>query len=274
MSLAGVVRHRPSADDLPTEGTSAESSNAAGAHPVIRASALAPRVGGGVSEPRIPSPEAQARIVPVDPSRTAEYPAIDASMRLVGPSAAGANRATDMRAGTSAPRSIRLGVGVLALAAAGAVYLSEAKPAWLPKNVTGPVVTVTAHHLNTRTARTKVPDAMTLVKTTADASVYTIPVARYSLSVEITHPCWIMVRALPAGSVIFTRTLEPGGPMPTISAMGTASIAVAARATAIVISSGGRTIGTIPAPVVARRYIVEGAGGATPAPSELASTSF
>jgi hypothetical protein len=149
-----------------------------------------------------------------------------------------------------APLGLRIGVGILFLLAVGAVEVARAKPAWLPKNVDHPAQVVTPTAV--------APRAMTLISNTPSQSVYVLPVSSFALSVAIDHRCWVLVKAVPGGGTLFSRTVEPGTPMPPTKVKGSASILVAARANAIVISDGTKTIGTIRSPLVGHTYVLEG----------------
>jgi hypothetical protein len=160
-----------------------------------------------------------------------------------------------------APLGLRLGVLLLVPIAAASVEIARVKPAWLPKHVLGSVAPDAKAKLATRPGVT----TMTLRSSSPTQTVYALPTSSYAIGVSIDHPCWVLIKAVPAGTTVFAQTLLPGAALAPIPVSGSMSITIAARANAIVITNGAHVLGTIPAPVVGRTYVLEGAASSSSA---------
>jgi hypothetical protein len=196
----------------------------------------------------------QNPIVRTDAGVTSEYPAMTAWATSPYRPSATKRRAPAAPPRPRAPIALKVGVGILAIAAAGAVDIAVTKPVWLPKNE----VHVAPTPKTSAKAKPAVVATMTLRSSTPAQAVYALPPGPFNLAVSISHPCWVMVKSLPSGKTLFTQTLEPGTSVPPTTVRGSASITVAARANAIVLTEGGKTVGTITAPIVGHTYVLVG----------------
>jgi hypothetical protein len=209
----------------------------------------------GVPVVRYESPTSPSVVTSEYPALVTPYtlrPAMNASSAAMLPPFDGGFVWVALPPKRHAPLALRLGVFLLVLLAAATVEVARAKPAWLPKHVVGSVALPPKAVASAPRSKT-----MTLQSSSSTATVYALPVSTYTIAFSIDHPCWVLVKSVPAGRTVFSRTLLPGSPVPPIEATGSASVLVAARANAIVITDGNRTIGTIQAPVVGHTYLLE-----------------
>ena len=83
---------------------------------------------------------------------------------------------------------------------------------------------------------------------------YVVPASSYSITVEISHPCWILIRQLGSNATLFAATVQPANSTKAINVTGGVSVEVAARASAIIIREGSHTLGMVNDPVVGATY--------------------
>lgn len=85
---------------------------------------------------------------------------------------------------------------------------------------------------------------------------YAVPANSYSIAVQISHPCWVIVKQLRTGATDFAATLQPTSEPEQIRVTGSVSIEVAARANSIKFLVGSHAVGVIPQPVVGTPYLI------------------
>lgn len=83
---------------------------------------------------------------------------------------------------------------------------------------------------------------------------YLVPGSSYTVSFNISHPCWVIVHQLATGTTLFTATLQPTNTEQSVTITGSASLEIAARANAITVRHGLQTLGIIRNPVVGATY--------------------
>lgn len=212
------------------------------------------------------APDASAGLPPrpvqVLPSATitAEIPAVAGHRRRGG----GPRKA--MRSGPrrSAPYVLRLTVWLLffvLLLALGGAAVEHYHPTWLeslryhPPGAPTGNVSVTAPGTSSSTSSTASPSAFSKLTSSAHGSSYALSSATYSLVLTITAPCYVVI-ASPAGSShdAFAQTVQPSASPKSFAVSGSTSLVIAARATSIAVEIGGKTVGTISAPLVGSIY--------------------
>jgi hypothetical protein len=263
MTLTGILQRRsanaaakrPPANTVETADASGSTISAS----MIRAVGYNPSI--GLSSAATLS-TMQFPVVRFDASSTAEYP-VYADWRTAASWKRSAAPTLTFVAPSRphAPLRLKVSVALLAIVAAGSVWAAHTKPAWLPKDVAaGPIkpAVPTTHRPGT-SAPTATPSGLVLISSSPSQSVYLLPVKSYALAVSIDQPCWVIVKSVPGGATIFTRTLLPAARVTPISVSGSASIAVAARTNAIVVTNGATVLGTVPHPVVGHTYVFKAA---------------
>lgn len=96
---------------------------------------------------------------------------------------------------------------------------------------------------------------MSLVASSRDRAVYAVPSASYSIVVSVDRPAWARIDA-PADSTdaLFEATITPQSSPRITRVSGSSSLMLAARAEAIQVKVGARTVGTITAPSIGFWY--------------------
>lgn len=83
---------------------------------------------------------------------------------------------------------------------------------------------------------------------------YFVPVSSYSIGINISHPCWVIVNQLGSNATLFATTLQPRNSEQFIPVTGNVSVKVAARTNSITIRAGQRVLGNVQNPVVGTTY--------------------
>lgn len=120
------------------------------------------------------------------------------------------------------------------------------------------------HHFNRPARHVAIDQAVVVSRTAAHAVLlsssaaaitYQIPVADYTLSVAVAHPCWIVVKAPPDSvtSQVAVTLLPSSSPM-IIPVHGSAAVSFAAQVVTITISAGPKIFGVIHDPVLGPAY--------------------
>jgi len=95
-----------------------------------------------------------------------------------------------------------------------------------------------------------------LLKTseTANSVTYSVPGSSYLLTIKTTARCYVVVRSLKSGTDLFASTINGGATQKVLVPGGSATLEAAARGSSLVVSSGGKTVGTVPALLYAVTY--------------------
>lgn len=84
---------------------------------------------------------------------------------------------------------------------------------------------------------------------------FSIPVAKYSIVVAVTHPCWLVVRNLSdAGGPLVARTILPSSSPFVVPVTGASMITIAAQAQSISVTAGKKTLEKISTPRLSVAY--------------------
>jgi hypothetical protein len=179
---------------------------------------------------------------------TAEIPAVTGADRHRGD--ASRQRPAPRRA---APYALRLTVWlllfVLVVALAGAA-VEHYHPTWLDS---------LRHHASPAPPRASAAPALRTLATSSSGASYAVPARTYTLVVTTSgYPCYVTI-ASPAGSrsYLFAETVLPSASPKSFAVTGSSSLVVGAKTARVAVEIGGRTVGTISAPVVGDTYSFE-----------------
>ena len=162
-----------------------------------------------------------------------------------------------------APFLLRLGVWLLfaaLLVALAGLAVEHVHPTWLdfarktqPSLVSVPGAPTTTQGPTTPKGTT--PGGFHEVSSSASGSVYATGTSSYALVLTFAHPVWTIV-ASPAGSQKFLveQTLQPSASPKTVQVSGSASVILSASTESLAVTSGGKTLGTIPSPRASAKY--------------------
>jgi hypothetical protein len=140
-------------------------------------------------------------------------------------------------------------IALVAAASVGAAVIVRDHPNWrLGGEATAP---------NRAAVAPRPAPTFRLVSDSSSESIYAVPASTFAVAVSAAHPCWVLMKSVPGGETLLSETLLPSVPHPPVTSNGDATISVAARAQSIVLSAGGRTIGTIATPVVGHTYLLD-----------------
>lgn len=172
-------------------------------------------------------------------------------------------------------------LGLVLLACLAGLAVGQVRPSWLapfrafaspathtasPSSASGPTVAIPSAGAPARrasaaparrpaTAPASPPaSGLVLASATPSTAVFRLPVTAYTVTIEVAQPCWMRLRSLAAPASAFEATLLAGSVPNSFAVRGPTTLMVAARAVAIRISSRGRLIGQIDAPVVGLTY--------------------
>ena len=114
-----------------------------------------------------------------------------------------------------------------------------------------------SHHVTTTTTPSTNQGSsgkMTRTAATATAVAYSVPGASFSFDIKATRDCDVVVTSVKNGAYLFNSVI-PGGTSKLVSvASGAAVLKAFAGGASLVVSSGGKTVGTIPALAYAVAY--------------------
>jgi len=159
------------------------------------------------------------------------------------------------KAPRSAPRALRITVGVLVAVLAGAsgvlVYGHTHRSWYVPAtNVAG------AHVAGVRNSPFRPGLHAASISTTAD--VYELSARSFAIGLVVPARCWTVITSTghPSGPVV-AQTLGASRLPQWFDVSGRTTVVVAARVDMLLVRAGSRLLGQVPAPVLGRRYVFQ-----------------